>query len=209
MVICKCSLSFLNKRLLTSIIFVVTTVLAGCMAEPVSHAERNDSNNKGGNTGGPNTSKVGGFINGYWQESQSLVTEDRPSTSVPHIKSQRLDVAKNIAGNEVVYLSWRNVSNTGEKLRLMRYSYQASQSKNAWNGPDGTNYQPLGIPDDASSTQFGVNPSTADGYALWSSGTTLSISEFMGTMGHYMGATASLPMGHAANFVSNASGDTT
>lgn len=142
------------------------------------------------------------YLKGYWGPPADLAMDAQPNTSSPSVIRQQLDVANN--GN--VYLNWTQSSNTvAETLKIMRATADASGAY-TWSDPNSSRFTPVGIAADASGTQFTVNKSNADGYAHWGAGGSLKISEFMASMGHFMGS-ANLADGHAPQILADASGN--
>jgi len=199
----NCCAAALSKMRLPIVIVLLFLWISGCMDKPVPFDER-----KGGDNGElekPNPNLIGGFIEGYWSPVESITSDSRDSSTNPSIQSQQLEIADD-GRDGAALLSWTIASDAGEQFKLMNYAYVASQRAYKWSDPSHSNYIPIGISSNASEMQFAVNSSNSDGYALWSADGNLKISEFMGSMGHFMGNTATLADGHVPRFLIDSSG---
>jgi hypothetical protein len=154
------------------------------------HDHGDDGGTTDPGTGGAGSGDVPGvepgtdFVSGYWHASSMVASATQPNNANPAIVSRRLEVTN----DDDVFLSWSSQAAGAESFNLMRAT-EDSAGAYTWSDPANSLFVPLGISDTSTMIRFTANKVNGDGYALWSDGEVLKISEFMGGMSHFMNTT--------------------
>jgi len=185
-------------------ILLTGAMLTGCAESTKSYEDRNKADT--GTPGMLNPRMIDGtdYISGYWDTVNELTEAHQAMGSTLTLHDTKLVAA----GHDKAFLSWTQSSNeTGADVQSIKIMQATAGADNvySWSDPASHMFMPVGHTSTATDGQFSVNPVSGDGYAMWSDGGSIKLSEFMAGMGHFMG-TATLGEGHAASILVDSAG---